>query len=259
MQHGYMALMDHISELRSRILRVLVVLVVTMIVGLFAADYVLAYLKSVPPASGITWNAFSLWDGIRLYMQVAFVISLGITLPFAMLQLWGFVKPGLKEMEQKAALRFIPFSALLFFAGLGFAYFVVFQMAFYFTSKVNKNLGLTETYGISQYFSFMFNIVVPVSLLFELPVLVMFLTKIRVLNPVLLRKVRRYAYLLLVIIGTMITPPDMISDLLVSIPLVLLYEFSVFLSGKIYKKQLEQDNQWEKEHSEEQVEPETGR
>lgn len=242
-----MALVEHIAELRKRIIAVLAVLVVTMIGGLFAATYLLEYLKSVPPASEITWNAFSLWDGIRIYMQFAFVIAMVVTVPFTMYQLWLFVKPGLKEQEQKAALQFVPFSAVLFLVGMAFAYGVVFQMAVYFTSKVNKGLGLTETYGISQYFSFMFNILIPVSLLFELPIVVMFLTQLRILNPKRLQKMRRFAYLLLVIIGTMITPPDFISDLLVAIPLILLYEFSVMLSARIYRKQLEKDQQWEEE------------
>jgi sec-independent protein translocase protein TatC len=247
MERNTMALIDHLAELRSRIIAVLAVLVITMIGGLFAATYVLDYLKSVPPADGMTWNAFSLWDGIRIYMQFAFAIGLVITIPFTMFQLWGFVKPGLKEHEQKAALRYVPFSVLLFLVGLFFAYEVVFKMAVYFTSKVNRSMGLTETYGISQYFSFMFNIVLPVALLFELPIVVMFLTAIRILNPKRLQKMRRFAYLVLVIIGTMITPPDFISDMLVAVPLILLYEFSVMLSARIYKKQIAKDQLWEEE------------
>lgn len=247
MEQESMALVDHLTELRKRILAVLVVLVITLIGGLFAATYALDYIRSVPPANEIPWHAFSLWDGIRIYMQFAFVISLVVTIPFTMYHVWAFVKPGLKEHEQKAALRFIPFSLLLFAAGLAFSYGVVFKMAVYFTSRVNKSMGLTETYGISQYFSFMFNIVIPVALLFELPIVVMFLTQLRILNPARLKKMRRLAYLILVVLGTMITPPDFISDLLVAIPLILLYEFSVMLSARIYRKQLEKDKQWEEE------------
>jgi len=242
-----LALVEHITELRKRILLVFAVLVVTMVGGLFAADYLLAYMKSQPPANTISWHALSLWDGIRIYMQFAFVVSLVVTLPFTFYQIWAFVKPGLKEHEQKATVKYVPFSGILFLAGLAFSYFVVFRMAVFFTSKVNRSLNLVETYGISQYFSFMFNIVIPVALLFELPIVVMFLTKIRVLNPIRLRKLRRYAYLLLVVIGTMITPPDFISDVLVAVPLIALYEFSVMLSGVVYRKQLEQDRRYEEE------------
>jgi sec-independent protein translocase protein TatC len=108
---------------------------------------------------------------------------------------------------------------------------------FFSTAYIEENF--TTSTGIAQYFSFMFNIVLPMSILFELPIVVMFLTKIRVLNPQRLQKMRRVAYLLLIIIATMVTPPDLISDILVSVPLILLYEFSIFLSRLVYRKQLE--------------------
>lgn len=247
MERDQMALVEHLTELRKRIIAVLAVLVITVIGGLLIASHVLDYLKSVPPANRITWNAFSLWDGFRIYMQFSFVIGLVITLPFTMYQLWAFVKPGLKEQERKAALRYVPLALILFLVGLTFGYEVIFKMAVSFTSNVNKEMGLTETYGISQYFSFMFNIIVPFSLLFELPILVMFLTHLRILNPARLRKMRRMAYFILIILSTMIGPPDALSDLAVAIPLILLYELSVFLSARIYKKQLLKDEQWEQE------------
>lgn len=243
-----MTLVEHLSELRKRLVWVLVVFVLAMVGGFFAANPLLNYLKHVPPASTVSWNAFALWDGIKIYMQFAFMIALVITLPLILYHLWAFIRPGLREEEQRAALRYIPFTILLFLIGLAFAYFVIFQMAFYFTSSVNKGLELTETYGITQYFTFMFNILLPVSLLFEMPVLVMFLTKLRILNPIRLRKLRRYAYIILVVVGAVVTPPDFISDILVTIPLIGLYEFSVMLSGVIYRKQLAKEAEWEAEY-----------
>ncbi|MNG22524.1 Sec-independent protein translocase protein TatCd [compost metagenome] len=83
----------------------------------------------------------------------------------------------------------------------------------------------------------MFNILIPISLLFELPLVIMFLTAIRILNPVRLRKMRRIAYFVMIFIGVVVTPPDFVSDSLVAIPLIILYEISVLLSGMVYKKQ----------------------
>ena len=234
-----MSLIDHIGELRKRIIWVIAVLAATMIGGLFAAKPVLEYLKNVEPAKGIAWNAFSPWDAIGSWMQVAFVISLAVSLPFALFQFWLFVKPGLHLTEQTAAGQYIPVAFLFLVLGLAFAYFIVFPMAFSFASTVTRSLDLEETYGIAQYFSFMFNILIPMSLLFELPIIIMFLTKIRVLNPKRLGKMRRYAYVVLVIIATVVTPPDLISDLLVAIPLIILYEISVLLSQRVYRKQQE--------------------
>lgn len=246
------SLVDHLTELRKRIIWVLIVLVVSMIGGFFAAKPLISYLVSVEPAASLKMplNTFSPWDGIRIFMQFAFAVGLCFTLPFALYQFWLFVKPGLTELEHKSTLRYIPATVFLFLLGLSFGYFVVFPMAFYFTSSVTKSLGLTETYGISQYFTFLFNIVLPMSLLFELPIVVMFLTKIRVLNPKRLKKMRRFAYIILVVIATLVTPPDFISDILVAIPLIILYEVSVLLSGTIYRKQLEQKRKWEEEYGE---------
>ena len=240
-----MSVIDHIQELRNRIMWTLVVLVLSVIAGLILARPLIQLIKSFPPADALTWNVFSPWDALRLYMNFGVAIGMMFTLPVIFYHLWAFVKPGLRVEERKATLGYIPAAFFLFLLGVSFAYFVVFPFAFFFTSMISKSLDITEVYGVSQYFSFMFSIIIPISLLFELPVVVMFLTKIRILNPKLLRKFRRYAYMLLVILSTIITPPDAISAIIVTIPLIILYEVSVLLSHYIYRKQLRQDAAWE--------------
>ncbi|MEK8131092.1 twin-arginine translocase subunit TatC [Paenibacillus filicis] len=242
-----MTLVEHLTELRKRIIWIVVVLIVGMAIGLFTTNPLITLLKTVPPANGINWNAFSPWDPLKMYMNFALVTGLLITLPFTLYQLWSFLKPGLREVEQKASLMYVPFAFFMFLLGLAFGYFIVFQMAFLFTTSIAKSLQLSETYGIAQYFGFMFNIILPIALVFELPIVVMFLTKIRLLNPKLLRKIRRFAYLILVVISTMITPPDAISAIVVAVPMIILYEFSVYLSANIYRKQQLQDQAWEQE------------
>ncbi|MBM7568909.1 twin-arginine translocase subunit TatC [Paenibacillus sacheonensis] len=229
-----MTFLSHLSELRSRIWRILAVFLASMGGGLYLSPKVLRYLKSVPPGSEMTWNVFSPWDGIRMYMTIAVVISLTVSLPFILYQLWGFVKMGLHPEERSAALRYVPYSVICFLTGLAFGYFVVFPMSFAFTSKITHSMHLVETYGVAQYFGFMCNIVIPLAAAFELPVVVMFLTKIGVLTPKGLRKMRRYAYLVLVVVASLISPPELISHLMVFIPLVLLYEISVLLSRAVY-------------------------
>jgi sec-independent protein translocase protein TatC len=243
-----MTLFEHIGEFRRRLIYILIVLVIGMIIGLLLADPAYNYLMNQEPVKGMPLHAFSLWDGIGMYMKFALVIALIITLPFAAFQLWAFVKPALREREQRAALTFVPFVLIMFLVGLAFSYFVVFPMAFNFTTKIANHLNLEETYGIVQYFSFLFSILIPISLLFELPILIMFLTKIRIVTPMRLRKMRRLAYFILIFVGVLVTPPDFISDLLVAVPLILLYEISVFLSGVVYRKQVEADKAWEEQY-----------
>ncbi len=238
-----MSLLDHLTELRRRLIIVIAVLFFGMILGLFVAQPVYQYLVSAETARNLVFHVFSFWDGIGLYMKIAMVVAFALTLPCALFQLWAFVSPGLLPKERRTALRYIPFVFLMFIIGVLFAYYVVFPMALTFTSQVTRSMGLEETYGVVQYFTFMSNIVFPVAALFELPLVIMFLTTLRIVSPALLRKLRRIAYFVLVFIAVVVTPPDFISDILVAIPLLGLYELSVFLSSIVYRKQQARDRE----------------
>lgn len=246
-----MPLLEHLGELRKRMIYVLVVLTIGLVLGLIAAEPAYNYLMSQEPANTMKLHTFSLWDGIGMYMKFALVIALVITLPFTAYQLWAFVKPALKPYEQRSTLKYVPFALIMFLAGLAFSYCIVFPLAFHFTRTVAGQLNLEETFGVIPYFTFMFSILIPISLLFELPLLIMFLTAIRILNPKRLRRMRKLAYFILAAIGVMITPPDFISDILVIIPLVALYELSLFLSDIVYRKQLLAEAKWEAKWAEE--------
>ncbi|TVX94911.1 twin-arginine translocase subunit TatC [Cohnella terricola] len=235
-----MPLTEHLGELRKRIIYCLIVFIIGLVGGLFGSEPVFDYLVAAAPIDNLDLHAFSPWDAIGLYMKFAFLISFIIAIPFAMFQLWAFVRPALGEKEQKSTLQFVPGALIMFLIGLAFSYFVVFPMAFLFTEKVTHNLGLEQTYGVTQYFSFLFNILLPISLLFELPLVILFLTRIGILNPMLLKKMRKVAWFILIFIGVIVTPPDVVSDMLVAIPLILLYELSVLLSRMAYGKRMKE-------------------
>lgn len=234
-------ILQHLEELRRRLIWVLLFFVVAIIVGFIFAEPIVQHLKNDPAARDIPWNVFALGDALRVYLQFAFVIALVMTTPFFMFQFWKFVKPGLKPHEQRATLMYIPFACVLFISGILFAYYVIFPFVVQFISSFSERLGAQEMYGISQYFGFMFRLVLPTGIVFELPVIVMFLTRIRILTPGLLRKFRRHAYVLLVVVAAMITPPDFVSNILVAIPLILLYEASIWLSNRVYRKVAAED------------------
>jgi sec-independent protein translocase protein TatC len=247
----WMPVMEHLGELRKRIIYSLIVFVLGLVGGLFGSQPVFDYLVAAAPVEHLDLHAFSPWDAIGLYMKFAILISFLVAIPFTMYQLWAFVKPALGRKEQRATLQFVPWALVMFLIGLAFSYFVVFPMAFLFTERVTHNLGLEQTYGVTQYFSFLFNILLPISLLFELPLVILFLSQIGILNPHILQKMRRLAWFILIVIGVTVTPPDVVSDLLVSVPLVLLYELSVLLSriayGKRIKAREEQSRKFEEE------------
>lgn len=233
-----MTVWEHIGELRSRLIRVLAVFGLALAGGLVGAEPVFEYLVEAAPSDKLELNAFSPWDAVSLYVKIGVLLALIVAVPYAFYEMWAFVKPGLSRKERAVTLRYVPWAFLMLIAGLAFAYFVVFPMAFLFTERVTLAMGLKQTYGVGQYFAFMLNILLPVSLLFELPLVILFLTRIGILSPRLLVRMRRVAWFLMVLVATMITPPDVISDLLVSVPLIALYEFSVWLSKVADRRRL---------------------
>ncbi|QKG85409.1 twin-arginine translocase subunit TatC [Kroppenstedtia pulmonis] len=237
--------MEHLTELRRRLIWVLITFVLTLVIGFLFAKPMIDFLKTdlLDGTLGRTMelNIFSPGEALSIFMQFAFVVAFTITLPVALFQLWRFVQPGLTSSEQKATLTYIPFAVVLFLIGLFFGYYWIFPFLLQFMSKLTTTLGATETYGMYEFFRFMFRIVLPIAFLFELPVLIMFLTRIRLLRPDLLRKGRRYAYLGMVILAALVTPPDLISNILVSIPLIFLYEVSILLSTRVYHKMIREE------------------
>ncbi|KIL35806.1 preprotein translocase subunit TatC [Cohnella kolymensis] len=228
--------LEHLTELRKRIIIVLVIFVLSLAVGFYLSPKILLIIKEQPAAVNIVWNVFSLTDGIFLYLKCALIIALLVTLPVMLLQIWIFVRPGLTEFEAKGLVWFVPMSFGLVLMGVSFGYFVVFPMMVKFMSTINESIGAVETYGIDRFFSLLFNVLLPLSIAFQMPVVTLFLTKLGIINPLRLKKFRKKTYFILVIAGTMISPPDYISHILVTIPLILLYEVSIFFSGWYLRK-----------------------
>jgi sec-independent protein translocase protein TatC len=249
-EEDWMPVWEHLGELRKRVIYCLIVFVLGLVGGLFGAKPVFDYLVTAAPVDNLDLHVFSPWDAIGLYMKFAVLISFIVAIPFTVFQLWAFVRPALGKREQRATLRYVPGALVMFLIGLAFAYYVVFPMAYLFSEKVTNAMELEQTYGVAQYFSFLFNILLPISLLFELPLIILFLSAIGILNPQILRKMRRVAWFILIIIGVTVTPPDVISDLLVSIPLIVLYEFSVLLSRIAYRKRMKAHEQQEVKRAE---------
>jgi sec-independent protein translocase protein TatC len=236
----------HLKELRKRILLGFFFFLLFVVIGFVVANPIIRWLKP----KDLDWNVFAPGDALGVYMKVAFVIGLVGAFPFILYQIWAFVRPGLKPVEQKVALRFIPIASLLFIAGIAFSYFVLFPMILNFMLALTESIEVEMLLGINQYFGFLFNILVPFALLFELPIIVMFLTRLRILNPIRMGKFRKYAYFLLILIAVTITPPELITDILVTLPLLLLYEFSIWLSKLVYRKQLAAEQELEAESRE---------
>jgi sec-independent protein translocase protein TatC len=241
MKEKPMTFIEHWAELRKRLIWCALFFVLAFGAAMAAAIPVIRLLTETGPVKDASLNAFSPWDGIRIYMQVSMYLALIVSVPFILFQLWLFIRPGLKDHERKATVVYVPLASVLLVFGALFGYFVVVPGAFRFAGVLTESMGLVETFGLAQYVSFLLNILLPVSLAFELPVVVLFLTKLRILNPGRLAKYRRHAVVLLLIVAAMITPPDLISALIVFVPLMMLYELSILLSRAVHRRQLAAD------------------
>ncbi|MDS9473173.1 twin-arginine translocase subunit TatC [Sporosarcina pasteurii] len=238
-----LTIIEHIDELRKRLMVIVVFFVIALVGGFFIAKPLIHYLQYTEEAKSLTLNAFNVTDPILIYLKVIVIVSFILISPVLSYQLWSFVSPGLHETERKVTLSYIPFGFLLFLGGISFSYYILFPYIMKFTMALANELEITQTLGINEYFNFLIQITIPFGLIFQMPILTLFLTRLGILNPSILVKVRKYAFFVLFIIAAIITPPDLFSHLFVTVPLFLLYEISILISRMGYRKYLKAEQQ----------------
>lgn len=234
MENKELHLVDHLEEIRRRLIMTLLAFVSFLIANfIFVQDIYKWLVKDLDGKLAILGPSEILW----VYLMIASVFAIAATIPVAAYQTWRFVAPALNPEESKVTIRFIPGLFLLFIAGISFGYFVLFPIVLGFLTSLSA--GQFETmYTAEKYFRFMINLTLPFGFLFEMPLVVMFLTRLGILNPIRLAKARKLSYFGLIVISVLITPPDLLSDVLVIIPLLVLYEVSVSMSKIVYRKKL---------------------
>jgi sec-independent protein translocase protein TatC len=165
-------------------------------------------------------------------LSVSLMLGLILAFPYVLWELWRFIKPALKASEIKAANGVVFWCSLLFFIGVLFAYYIVAPYTINFFGNYQLSPQFQNIITIDNYYDTMSNMILAMGIVFELPMLIYFLSRIGIITPELLRSQRRYAILILFILSEIITPPDMFSCLLVFIPLYFLFEVSVVISGR---------------------------
>lgn len=231
-----MPITQHIAELRNRLFVVAFVFVVGVIGGFFLAKPAIAFLQTTDEAKMLALHAFRLTDPLLVYVQFAVVIGMVFASPVMLYELWAFISPGLNEKERKVTLSYIPMSILLFLGGISFSYFILFPFVITFMTDVSDDLKIEQVIGIYEYFQFLMQLTLPFGLLFQMPVVVMFLTRLGIVTPMYLARVRKYAYFILLVVAAFITPPDLMSHLMVTAPMLILYEISLIISRFAYRK-----------------------
>lgn len=228
---------DHLEELRKRITISALAFILFFMGGfIYVEDIYKWFVKGLDVKLLVLGPSDIIW----IYFMLATVIAVAGTIPVLAIQTWLFVRPALRPKERRMTLHYIPALFCLFIIGLAFGYFVILPMIFRFLMQLGENMFVTN-FTAERYFQFIMNITIPFGVLFEIPVIIMFLTSLEIINPYMLSRIRKYAYFVLIIIAVFITPPDFISDFIVTIPLLLLYEISINLSKIIYRKKLKEE------------------
>lgn len=183
-----------------------------------------------------------------MQFTAAFVIGMIVAFPYVFWEIWRFVKPGLQKKERRFSRGAVFFVSLLFMLGVSFGYFVLAPMSIYFFSTYRISEFISNEFDITSYVSTVVTLVFGSGVLFQLPMVVYFLTKIDMLSPQFMRKYRKHATIVILVVSALITPPDVFSLTLISIPLYLLYEMSIFISAGVVR------NKRKREAEEQQVE-----
>ena len=261
-----MSFLDHLEELRWLLVRSSFAIVIVAVGAFFFSDFIFETILFGPKdPSFVTYTFFcelSKAVGVESFCvtelpfviqntdvegQVSLLVWTCITVgfilafPYILWEFWKFISPALYENERKNAKTFIFISSLLFFIGVLFGYYVIVPMSINFFATFSVSTQIKNEFNIQSYIGLIKTSVIACGLFFELPIIIYFLTKLGLVTPKFLRDYRRYAIVIVLILAAIVTPPDVVSQIIVAIPLLLLYEVSIFISSVVVKNQLKDE------------------
>lgn len=260
-----MNVVDHIEALRWHIIRSLIAIIICAIVVFINIDFIFDKIILGPSNSDfisyrwlcnlgklihvdvlcmssmeLTFQNTQLSGQFMMSFSVSFILGFIVAFPYVFWEAWRFVKPALKERELKHARGIVFWTSLLFFVGVTFAYYIIAPFTINFFANYELSPQFKNIITIDNYYDTMSSLVLGVGIVFELPVLVYFLSKVGILTPAFMRSKRRYAIVIIMVLSAVITPPDWFSIFLVALPLAFLYEASIIVSARIVKERKEE-------------------
>ena len=260
-----MTFWDHLDELRMHLLRSIIAIVVLAIIAFLNREIIFDNIILGPSTSEFITNVWlcKLADLLKIsalcmddmkleiinikmsgqfltHMYISIVAGFIMSFPYMLWEIARFVRPAMHTKERKYSQGGIFISTILFLCGIAFSYFLIVPLTVNFLGTYQVSNEVSNQISLSSYISTVVSVTFAVGVVFELPILVYFLTKIGVLTPMFMKKNRKYMFVLLLIISAVITPPDMFSQILVVLPLIGLYELSIGVSSRIYKKNQEE-------------------
>ncbi|MDO6390785.1 twin-arginine translocase subunit TatC [Pontibacter sp. BT731] len=263
-----MSFVDHLEELRWHIIRSLASILIFAVAAFLAKGFVFHDIILAPSRPdflsyrfmcdvgqwigsdvlciedlGFTIQSRQMSGQFSMHIMVSLVLGLALAFPYAFWEIWRFVKPGLYPQEQQSSRGAVFWVSILFALGLLFGYYVVSPISINFLAGYQVDPSILNEFDLTSYISTLTTLCLACALMFELPVIVYFFTKAGLLSPEVMKLYRRHAVVVILIVAAVITPPDVISQLIISIPLIILYEVSISVSRRIIKRDLKKLNE----------------
>jgi sec-independent protein translocase protein TatC len=255
-----MSFLDHLEELRWRLVRIAIFIVVVAIVLWIFQEWIMDHLfLSMKNPDFISFKLICDYLGVCVEeipvkmqsmkvsgqfsyaLMMSIIGAIVISFPFIFYQFWAFIKPGLRKNEKSIAKGIVLYVSLLFFTGISFGYFILAPLCIQFFGSYKISDKIQNIFTINSYMSTILSTVFYSGLLFLLPVVSYLFTKLGILNADFLRKYRKHAIILVLILSAIITPPDLISQIIVGVPIALLYEAGILVSSNVEKKMKNQE------------------
>ncbi|MDP5078036.1 MAG: twin-arginine translocase subunit TatC [Nonlabens sp.] len=264
-----MSFLDHVEELRWCLIRSIIGIMIGAAIVAFNTEFVFDTLIFGPkkadfptygffcdvgnyfgfvsdfcdPNFGFKVQSKEMSDEFSAHIWVSIILGFILAFPWVLWQVWRFISPGLKSNEKKYSTGFIVISSLLFFMGVVFGYYLIAPLSVHFMVTYDLSKEVVTEPSLASYIDYIKASVLASGLLFELPIIIYFLTKIGLATPQGLRKSRKIALVIVLIVAAVITPPDIASQIIVAIPILILYEVSIFISMYVLYRQNKNNKQ----------------
>ena len=231
----------HLEELRRRLITCAIAIGIGFVISYFFSKQlfsllVLPLVKVLPADSQLIFT--SLPEMFITYIKVSLVAGIILAIPVIFYELWMFIVPALYQKEKRYLVPFVMFSSILFILGTLFGYLIVFPYGFkFFISFATEDIQALPS--VKQYFSFAIRLLLAFGLVFEMPVVVLFLARIGLITPDAMKRFRKFAILCSFILAAILTPPDVATQIMMALPIIILYELSILISKGVYRKKEE--------------------
>lgn len=262
-----MSFLDHLEELRWLLVRSSAAVLILACGAYFISDYLFDTIIFGPTkptfftyryfcelshslgfADGICITEFpfiiqntQMEGQVNMFVWICILAGFILAFPYILWQIWKFISPALYETERKNARLFIFISSMLFFVGVLFGYYVVIPMSVNFLATFTVSSVVKNQFTLESYLGMVKSSIIASGLFFELPIIIYFLTKLGLVTPTFLRTYRRYAIVIVLIIAAIVTPPDVVSQTIVAIPMLVIFELSVIISSIVYKRKIKRE------------------